>query len=160
MTVDWAIIATASSQQADGSLAILGAGTHTFFTVPRASLPLAMQTSMPPQAAGTPVQMSVIARLNANRSEAQQQHKIDTKIVDADGNLVVNSSVPMALNNDPNLPQGWPLIANVIMNVGLAIYPKYGEYGIDIVIDGDSKKFLRFRILPAPGTSPPAAQST
>lgn len=153
MTVDWAVVATSAAPQTDGALAVLGAGSHTFISIPRTSLPEQFQKNMAPGAIGTPVQVCVVARLNANRSEAQQPHKIEVRVVDADGKVVITNVSTVAINNDPNLPVGWPLLANVIMNFGIGVYPNYGEYAIDIVIDGDTKKTLRFRILPAPGVN-------
>ncbi|MHB8306335.1 MAG: DUF6941 family protein [Vulcanimicrobiaceae bacterium] len=89
-----------------------------------------------------------MARLNANRTEVNRPHQVDIRVVDADGAPVVSNTLPLMIPNDPNIPLGWPLLANVVVNFGLGMYPSYGEYAADIIIDGDSKKLLHFRIIP------------
>ncbi|MHB8364099.1 MAG: DUF6941 family protein [Vulcanimicrobiaceae bacterium] len=103
---------------------------------------------MPPKAVGSPVQLCIVARLNANRTEVNRPHQVDIRVVDADGAPVVSNTLPLMIPNDPNIPLGWPLLANVVVNFGLGMYPSYGEYAADIIIDGDSKKLLHFRIIP------------
>lgn len=150
MVVDWALIGTAAAQQADGSVGILSAGAHTFVSVPRESLPPANQQMLAPGAAGTGIQLTVVARLQVNRAELSQPHKMDITVMDADGGTLLFASQPLVVNNDPNIPPGWHIPVMMIFGLGLAFYRRYGEHSIAISIDGDLKKSLSFRIVPAP----------
>lgn len=148
MTVEWALLGTAASQQADGTLAVLNAGAHTFGSVAREVIPPVNQHLLYKDSAGTPVHIVLVGRVTANRSELSQPHRIEINVTDADGESLVKNAQPVVLNNDPNLPPGWPIIGNLVMNLNLAFYKKFGEYSVNISIDGDLKKAVVFRIVP------------
>lgn len=151
MVVDWALIGSAASVQQDGSLAILSAGAHSFVSIPREALPPANQVMVAPGSAGTPIQLTVVARVHANQAEVLQPHRIDITVMDADGAALMTTSQPMVINrNDPSLPPGWPIMVNMVFGIGLVFYRRYGEHSVNVSIDGDLKKSIIFRIIPAP----------
>jgi hypothetical protein len=150
VNVEWALLGTAATQQVDGTLAILSAGANSFGSVPREAIPAANQQMIGPGSAGLPIQLVIVARITANRSELSTPHRLDVTVMDADGSPLVKTAQPLVLNNDPNAPPGWPIMGNLIMNIGLAVYRKYGEHSVNIAIDNDLKKTVLFRIVPLP----------
>jgi hypothetical protein len=151
LLLDWALIATSAATQQDGALAILGAGTNTFFTFRRENLLEANQGMLAAGSIGTPVTLTIVARLQTTEpgGGGAAGTQIDLAIADGSGDLLtLDQRIPVG-KRDPTLPSGWPTIINVVFNMSLPVYRTFGEHTVRLSLGGELKKTLLFRILPA-----------
>ena len=104
--------------------------------------------------------MAVVLQLTATPGERGTSHALKLVIVDEDGKPVVPPSEMKFVVPD-NLP-GPDVDLNIIAGmVGLQLM-RFGDYRVDVLIDGQSKAQLRFKVQavqPPPGMSlPPPPQ--
>jgi len=85
-------------------------------------------------------QCAVVLRIRFQHIE-QGQHKIIVHLIDADGNFVIPS-----LDADINLkeaPQHQDSVAiNMVLNLQQLKFEKYGEYAINLAVDGRQEASL------------------
>jgi hypothetical protein len=125
-------------------MTMVGAGVTAFFSLPLpAPQPIAGRRV---PSVGTPVQFAVVARLLYSRSEMNSSQSIVIRVNDPDGNPVVNARpLPLATPDNPLVPSDG-MIPTVVLTVNMIQPPVFGQYGIDIVVDGDTSREMRHRI--------------
>lgn len=162
MILDWAVIAQYAAPQADGSIAILGAGTENFASFDRESLPPELQARLDPALVGTEVSFHLVARFRIPRHELQRGHSIEADVIDSDGNSVMPR---LAFNVPPMAPP--PGLTGpelgVVAHFQLRVAPKkFGPYSIALFCDTASVKTTSFQIVAqqAPQQPPPPPTST
>jgi hypothetical protein len=142
MNVRLAVLADAANISSDNKLNILGVfGLVNAFAVP---------VQYP--------HMTVVLQLTASPGEKGTSHVLRLVVVDDDGKPVIRPA-EMQVTVPDNLP-GPDVDFNVLTNIVGVQLNKFGEYRVDVLIDGQSKAQLRFRLQavpPPPGfpLSPP-----
>jgi len=96
--------------------------------------------------------MTFVARLNAHVAEGSE-HKAVLVLNDEDGNELFRS---------PNLPlrftptgPGRPLRAGMVINLDGITFREYGDYEINILVDGRRMGFAAIYVTPPPDSGQP-----
>jgi hypothetical protein len=148
MQVESSLIARYAEPMSDGTMTLVGAFTLGFF-----STPLPTPISVPGAsgaAIGSPISFAVVTRLLYSRSEMNSPHFMEVRVNDPDGKPVVNAvMMPIATPDNPTIPAGG-LVPTVVVSVNNFFPPCYGQYGVDVVVDGDTKKQLSFQVVQPP----------
>lgn len=77
--------------------------------------------------------LSIALRLLVRRSEAGE-HKLNISLADADGKKLMNANVNMNVQVPPeSVPE---TSTSFVLNGQSVVFPKPGDYVVDIVIDG------------------------
>jgi hypothetical protein len=147
------LIATHAEQQANGSYAILGAGTDSFASVARADLSAESQTRIEASILGSDVAFHILARFKLPRHEMTRGHVIEADIVDADGTSVHKITV----NVPPlTMPAGASQQSElgVVAHLQVRLSPRrFGPYTAALYADTAPVKQIAFQIVQSP---PPA----
>ncbi len=77
---------------------------------------------------------TVALRMRFLKTE-EGEHKIRISIADEDGNLIIKP-VEANINVQSNSTQLTSIATNIVLNLQRLQFPKYGEYLIDLAIDG------------------------
>lgn len=146
MRLDWAILAKGAEGPPDGLVYILGAGIDTIW-VP----------SVPAMFMG-----SLVLRILGNRAEANRPVALEVQCNDEDGNSILPTPISVifaGLQVPPQLPVGWDLSANVVMNLSGMPLRRAGRYSFEILLNGAHVRSQGFRVLlgAPPGTQLPSA---
>ncbi len=90
---------------------------------------------------------AVAMRLRFERIE-RGPHKIRVNMIDADGNLIIP---PLDAGLQVNLPEGASSCAiNMVLNLQSLKFDKFGEYSVDLLIDGQPAAALPLFVRNAP----------
>jgi hypothetical protein len=93
--------------------------------------------------------LGLLARLTFTRGECDKPHRLEAILAGTDGELVAKINGVIAPTWQPGLPLGWKTGAQIGLNFGL-IFPKYGEYSMDILVNDNSVKAINLRVVPPP----------
>ena len=96
---------------------------------------------------------SVALRLRFYRIE-EGEHKIKINIVNEDGQLIapsLNATTNIQFNNNPESS----IVRNMAINIQGLKMEKYGDYAIDMAIDGRQEASLPLRVRKPPETTAP-----
>ena len=142
MRLDWALLANAEEGPPNGLVYILGAGIDTLW---REQFP-------------APFGGAMVLRLAESRVEARKSHTIELHCSDEDGKAVL--AQPIVLTMPPrevpeDLPPGWDLTANVVINLAGVLIENPGLYRFEIVVDDQLVRTLPFRLVLATRENPP-----
>jgi hypothetical protein len=118
MEIEIAVLADAANVSQEGKLNILGVferiGAHQ-----------------------TPVshsQLSMVVYARANPSERGQRHTLDINLIDEDG-AIVNAFPTLPITVPANV-SGSSIPMPLIINFPGQVFPKFGEYRYDLLVDG------------------------
>lgn len=101
-------------------------------------------------------QMQLVFQAEADASEWDMQKEVTVKLLDADGNQLLSAG------GDTKVPRGQggrPVILNSIMNFINVKFDKSGDYSFRILIGGEFKKKVDFRVNYPPPVPPPRPTS-
>ena len=130
--VDWATLAR-YAESSGGLATMVGAGIDTYY---------------PPELPA-PIVLPLTVQLRGGQEEMVQPHQISFRILDADLDQVgEEGTLGFQSEPNPNIEEGWE--AGVLLTVvSQFVAESEGPYSIEIAIDGEHKKSVPFRVLPA-----------
>lgn len=129
MKVLLSALADAANTTDNGKLNVLG----VFQTIQASSVP-----AMHPQ-------MALVLRFKASPGEKNSEHKIKFVLADPDGTIIsTTSDLPLTI---PDVPAVSPEF-NIIINIPTMVFPKFGEYMFDVLLNGNIIVELPFSVEP------------
>lgn len=85
--------------------------------------------------------ISFVARLLFSPAEIGQSHKVELKLIDEDGKIVVPPvSGQLNINKNENLPRGWKQGHIFVLNFGNLKFERFGDYSFEIVVNNSNLK--------------------
>lgn len=95
----------------------------------------------------------VVLQVEFTRNECGRPHRIELHLQDTDGAEVATVNGSVTPTWDASLPAGWLSRAQLAMNLGL-VFPNYGIYALEVLLNDASAKSLRLRVVPGPKDVP------
>jgi len=139
--LDWAILSSAAEAR-DGLASILLGGWDTAY---RPTFP-------------TPFLGAVTVRLLFHRSEVSEQgtpHRFELLFWNEDGKPFAPSiSFVTPVKLMPEVPVGWDVPWVIAANLSNLAVPQAGDYSIEVLVDGEHLKSLRFRFIHSAAPTP------
>ncbi|MGH2484553.1 MAG: DUF6941 family protein [Ktedonobacterales bacterium] len=135
MQIPLAVLADYANITVDGKLNIMGIFNTIFVT-----------SSFP----ATHPQLQLVFQFVVPASERGETKRIDIKLLDADGDVLVN------ITSETLLPRDMPANQEIPQIVGLngLVFPKVGDYAFSVLINGEEKKSVALHVLPIPIAPP------
>ena len=121
MEVSLALLADGANISREGKLNILG----IFDRINSPSLPAAHP------------QMQLILNLEADRSEAEREHKLEVELIDADGNKLLGIEGRITFGPPP---PGQRIRANHIIQLNNLQFGRFGAYEFKILINNEVRR--------------------
>jgi hypothetical protein len=136
MKIPLAVLADYANVTAEGKLNIMGIFNTIFVT---SDFP-----ALHPQ-------LQLVFQFLVSPAERGETKKIDIKLLDADG------SVLLGIAAETRLPQDMPANQEIPQIIGLngLVFPKPGDYAFSILVNGEEKTTVAFHVLPIPSAKPP-----
>lgn len=146
MKLDWAHLSN-SAEVRDGLVYVLGGGWDTGW---RPSFP-------------APFLGALTLSVRVHPSEISKAHQVELLFWDADGKPF---APPATLSLEPGTipdkhPTGWDIPANIAIGLQNLPIPSPGFYSIEILIDGQHQRSVRFRFVQGmpPAPQPPSTSA-
>jgi hypothetical protein len=98
-------------------------------------------------------QTALALRLLFEPSDCGRTHEVEVFIQDIDGKRIAFGLARPHPELDPTAPAHW-LISSIVTISFLLPLPVYGEYSLEVVIDGESSKSAQLRAVPGPVGAP------
>lgn len=127
--IDFAFLADAAEADSNRKFHVLGGGVD--------------QIGAP----GFPVvhpRMSLVMRILVHPAEADRPHRLEVKMVDADGKQLAQINGEFQANFDA--PPGREIPLNLVINLMNTRFEEPGDYSIDVVMDDQHAKSLPLRL--------------
>ncbi len=137
MRLDWAMMAEAV-QVREGLAYVLGGGIDTLTT---AEVPVGLHAS-------------VVIRLLFHRTEIDRQHIVEARVLDEDGNQLVQMHGHFQPRVPEDLPVGWDVPLLVTFPIENLALPRAARYSVEILGDGQHLKSLNLRVRLVPQSVP------
>lgn len=99
----------------------------------------------------THVQMRLIFRLRISVAERGQTKTLEIKLVDSDGKSLLSLTAPLQIPQ--NLPLQQPDIPQ-ILELNNLVLPKQGDYAFHILVNGEDKTRVPFKVAVLPRPDP------
>lgn len=133
MEVKLAVLADAANISKEGKLNVLGVFTQVNAT----TFPLVWPS------------MALVIGVEGDVSEAEETHQLTVRIVDEDGNQMVELEGTLGLRKPPDM--ALPATGGIILNLRGTQFDKAGIYTFDILIDGRYEDAIPLHVLKKQG---------
>ncbi|MGH8895647.1 MAG: DUF6941 family protein [Egibacteraceae bacterium] len=91
--------------------------------------------------------LGVALQIEFTRNECGRPHRVELHLQDADGERIAEVHGTVTPQWVHGMPVGWKTKAALGFNFGV-VFPRYGEYAMEVMIDDRSVKSLRLRVVP------------
>ena len=139
MQVNSAILAD-FVQENHGKLYITGGGIDTLF------------------ANAAPVRhpsLGIAFRLTLSPAELGRTHELEILLVNADGGRIATVKAKIQAER-PVQSTGWPVSVPLALNFAQIVFPVFGEYQFELMVNNSSINTIPFRVVQAPTVQRPA----
>lgn len=97
--------------------------------------------------------------LKLPQSEVAEHHTLRLVFHDTDGARIAEVGADLPVNSKaPNVPPGRKIGVVAALNMSLPL-PTYGDYCLELLVDGDSKKEITIHVVPPTETRPTTEHS-
>ncbi len=99
----------------------------------------------------TQLQMAVVVQFEFEPAETGHR-RLGVEIRDEDGQLLLSVD---GEGDVPRSPDAEPTVVNQIINLQAVIFPRFGQYDIRVLIDGEPVQTIPFRVVRTSNPNPP-----
>ena len=88
--------------------------------------------------------MALVMRFEVHPSELGRQHRLEVRMIDADGGQL--AKIEGVLETAGDSPLGRPVFINMVINMANTQFAKSGDYAVEIVMNDQHQKSLPLRV--------------